>query len=256
MNTREYQQNFEKLVSRSSWRNKFDQAFSDALFNAVKNYSPKAFELAVYELLGQHNCPTVEDIIKTTRKHFSKFGPEITIEHEPCSWCSGNGLVAMKKVGDPYDKTCFDAHCSRCDNGSKQKQIAAGKGESNFTMPSVELAMSHGFKPVNFRLARVYDKVDEPFVDVGCPWPASIEAIMLQIKRKWYETQHDKFKSSLGFAGLNEKEAWALYLAYTARKWSCPTVTPILSKKRDRSVLNTLDKTFRGGANSTMEARL
>lgn len=152
MNTREFQINFERLVERSAWRNKFDQAFSDALWGRVKHVQELTFRKAVDDLLGQHNCPNVEDILNAVRRNYSKAGLGVFIEPSNCEWCDGNGVVLMQGMDQGVYKTA-PFRCQKCSNGDKVKKLTENFGnkatDNHGSYATVSQGLFIGFVPVN-----------------------------------------------------------------------------------------------------------
>jgi len=234
MKEQEFKIKFQSLKDRKSWESKFDSGFITLLWDQVKNYPVVSFEKAVDELLGQHTCPTVSDILFLTRKHNYGTRTEHVMPANDCAYCDTKGIVLIENKFN----NDFITHCESCNNGKTQKELSGN------IMPSVTHALAAGFVPKSYRLARLYSGKDKPFKNIGCPWPASIEAIMLQIQRGWHQSVPKKFATSLRFSGLTEESAWTLYLAYSERKWTCPSVGPIIAKKSNSAALNRLAGRF------------
>lgn len=142
MDSKQFQSQFERLIARSSWRNKFDQSFSDILWEQIKVYSVAPFEKAVDELLGQHTCPTVSDILALTRKHNYGTRSEMQIENNGCSWCDGFGVVTMQKL----DRVAPFA-CQKCGNGKKVLDLTSKLSDGSIA--TVGQGLHIGFEPTD-----------------------------------------------------------------------------------------------------------
>jgi hypothetical protein len=74
------------------------------------------------------------------------------------------------------------------------------------------------------------------------PWPASIEAIMLQIESGRYKNE-EKFNTSLRYAKLKPEEAWILWEAFIEKDFRSERVKAILGNRTDVETLRELGRT-------------
>jgi hypothetical protein len=72
------------------------------------------------------------------------------------------------------------------------------------------------------------------------PWPASIEAIMLQIEDGRYRKYPDKFQTSLRFTKLTEAQVGILWDAFFEKRWNDESVKEILKGRNDFAVISTI----------------
>jgi hypothetical protein len=148
MDTAQFQTQFERLLGRSAWRNKLDQFFSDMLWNKIKNYQAKPFELAVDQILGQHNCPTVDQIKNSVGEFARTTGTASRIPEIPCEWCDHFGLLVMSGKGTrPF-------HCGKCSNGNLQREMAANRG---MLLDPVRSGWLNGMRPLGRSMTQRYE---------------------------------------------------------------------------------------------------
>jgi hypothetical protein len=145
MNTAEFQSQIERLLERNAWRNKFDQSFNDVLWENLKSYSAGPLKKAVDELLGQHNCPTVSDILFLTRKHNYGTRSDYIMQPNDCEWCDGFGVVMMSK-----NDRVSPFQCQKCPNGEKIKEHTSKWSDGSIA--TVGQGLHVGFEPIDLTL--------------------------------------------------------------------------------------------------------
>jgi hypothetical protein len=149
MDSKQFQTQFERLVERSSWRNKLDQFFSDALWKKIKNFQAIPFQLAVDQILGQHNCPTVDQIQNVVSDFARNTGEVSRFKEIYCEWCDGFGLVVMSGKGTrPF-------HCGKCLNGKLQRETASNRG---ILLEAVKIGWLNSMRPISRSMTDRYEK--------------------------------------------------------------------------------------------------
>jgi hypothetical protein len=147
MTEKEFKIVFQNLKNRSSWESKFDYGFVNVLWDQIRNYSITSLQKAVEELLGQHTCPTVSEILFLTRKHNYGTRSDYIMAANDCDWCDGFGVVVMVKKDrvSPFQ-------CQKCPNGIKIKEHTAKWSDGSIA--TVGQGLHIGFEPVDPNLRK------------------------------------------------------------------------------------------------------
>jgi len=161
---------------------------------------------------------------------------------------SRRGIQATCVNCDSYGSVTFvdlvgterQVACCRCPSGDRLARGNQNDPRSRGMMRELD-ARRNGWKRVS-----APTPLDEKKVatrdDVGCPWPASIRAIMSMIAGG----TEKGLRFALKHQRISEDDAWTLYEFWTAKDYDAAPALEILKKARGDRVLDLIKENLKG----------